>query len=298
MHKWKEWRINTIYKNKFPKQLLAIKNIPEKLYYRGNWDNKLFENTLVIVGSRRMTRYGVEQISRFMPDFISKKLSIISGFMYGVDTEAHNQCINNGGTTIAILGSGLDYLTTIENDDLYTKILQTGGLVISEYEPNFVATRWSFPQRNRIVAGLATLGILIVEAGLKSGSLITARLGNELGRQVFVVPGNINSISSEGCNWLIKNNKAKMVTNICDILADTISTQINLFDSSLSKLEISILKLLEMEPLTLDEITKKINSTVSEISVAVSTLLMKNLVNEDMGKVYLNRLQIDNSLNY
>lgn len=289
MFEWKKWEIKVIYKHEFPKQLLTIKNVPDKLYFRGKWNENIFKKSIVIVGSRRMTRYGREVITKFMPVFIAKKITIVSGFMYGIDTYAHNECLELGGRTIAVLGSGLNYLTTIDNDKLYTQILESGGMVMSEYEPDFKATRWSFPQRNRIVAGLATVGIFVVEAGMKSGSLITARLGNETDKPVYAVPGMINLTSSEGCNWLIKEGKAKMVTDISDILSGSTTFQTNLFDNKLSNLENLIINLLEKEPLTIDEIAKYLNLAVSEISIAVSTMSMKNVVNEEMGKIYLSR---------
>ena len=273
MHEWKKWPIKQ----------------KDKLYYRGEWDELLFKKTLVVVGSRRMTRYGREVVAKFMPDFVANKLTIISGFMYGVDTEAHRQCIEIGGKTIAVLGSGLNYLTTIDNDDLYTKILESGGLVISEYEPEFKATVWTFPQRNKIVARLATEGILVVEAGMKSGSLITARLGKEMNKTVYAMPGPINSISSEGCNWLIKTGAAKMVTEIGDIL-DKVVNQETLFKIDLNEQENLIFKLLECEPLTADEISKKLNKNVIDVLGIITEMTMKNVVSEEMGKIYLSRV--------
>ena len=272
MHEWKNWDIQK----------------KGKLYFRGIWDDNLFEKTIVVVGSRRMTRYGKEIVAKFMPDLVANKLTVISGFMYGIDTEAHNQCIEMGGKTIAVLGSGLNYLTTVDNDELYTRILESGGLVLSEYEPDFKATAWSFPQRNRIVADLSTDGVLVVEAGMKSGSLITARIGREIGKPVFAVPGPINSVSSEGCNWLIKNGQAKMVTEIGDVI-EKITKQESLFIPELNNDENLIYKLLECESLTVDEIAKKLKKSVSEISIIVSTMSMKNIIDEEMGKVYLKR---------
>lgn len=269
MHEWKKWPIKK----------------EGELYYRGEWKEELFEKTIVVVGSRRMTRYGRETVAKFMPDIVAKGLTVISGFMYGIDTEAHRQCIEMGGKTIAVLGSGLNYLTTVDNDSLYTDILNSGGLVMSEFEPEFKATVWSFPMRNKIVARMATEGVLVVEAGMKSGSLITARLGREMGKPVFAIPGPINSSSSEGTNWLIKNNQAKMVTEVGDIIDGAI-TQGKLFEIELDGDENAIYKLLECEPLTVDEIAKKLSKSVSEISMIITRMSMKNLVNEEMGKIY------------
>jgi len=165
-----------------------------------------------------MSRYGQEVVAKFMPDLVANKITIISGFMYGVDTESHQKCLEFGGRTVAVLGGGLNILVPPENDDLYSQILNNGGLVISEYKNNFQPTLWSFPQRNRIVAGLSTLGVLVVEAGIKSGSLITARMGREQGKKIYVIPGQITSSTAEGTNYLIKNDLGEMVT-----LADDIS---------------------------------------------------------------------------
>ena len=183
---------------------------------------EIFENSLAVVGSRDMSLYGKEVIAKFVPDLVSNKITIISGFMYGVDVESHQKCLECGGKTVAVLGCGLNVLTSKENDSLYTKILENGGLVISEYEANLKPTRWSFPQRNRIVAGLSTLGVLVVEAKLKSGSLITAKIGQKQGKKVYVIPGQITSETSEGTNYLIKNNLGKMVTSAADILNDSV----------------------------------------------------------------------------
>jgi len=272
MHEWKKWKI---YRK-------------DKLYYRGEWDDRLFDKTLVVVGSRKMTRYGKEVVGKFMPDLIASGMTIISGFMYGIDSEAHNQCIEMGGKTIAVLGSGLNYLTSIDNDGLYTKILESGGLVISEFEPDFKATVWSFPMRNKVVAGLATVGVLVIEAGMKSGSLITARLGKELNKPVFAVPGPISSSASEGTNWLIKSGNAKMVTEAGDIIG--VSTiQEGLFEIDLKGMENDIFDILKREPLTVDEIARKLNMAISDVSVQISRMSMNNIVIEEMGKVYLAR---------
>lgn len=227
MRDWKKWKINIIKKSDFPNQLKEIKNCPDKLYYRGIWNNKIFERSLAVVGSRRMSRYGQEVVAKFMPELVANKITIISGFMYGIDTESHKKCLEYEGNTVAVLGNGLDILVPAENGDLYSKILEKGGLVISEYETNFHPTRWSFPQRNRIVSGLSTLGILIVEAGIKSGSLVTARIGIGQGKKIYAVPGQITSSTSKGTNYLIENNLGHMITSTEDIIKKKLRIQQN-----------------------------------------------------------------------
>lgn len=286
MREWKKWPIREA--GEIPKDLKRIRPVIKKLYYRGNWEEGLVRKSLAIVGSRRMTRYGREVIEKFMPDLVASKTTIISGFMFGVDAWAHEKCLELGGKTIAVLGGGLDYLYPPENDKLYTQILEKDGMVISEYESNFVPTLWSFPQRNRIVAGLSTLGVLIVEAGVKSGSLITAKLARQQRKTVWAVPGPITSRVSEGTNFLIKNNLAKAVTEVSDILGQKGETkQEELWLESYDELERKILEILCNEEMTIDEMARKLQRGVEEISVKVSILSMKNIVEEEAGKIYL-----------
>lgn len=289
MNKWKNWEIKIINKKDFPRQLKVVKNCPEKLFYRGVWDDEIFKNSLAIVGSRRMSRYGREVIAKFMPDFVANKITIISGFMYGVDAESHQKCIEMGGRTVAVLGGGLDILAPPENDNLYSEILEKGGLVISEYKADFQPTLWSFPQRNRIVSGLSTLGILVVEAGMKSGSLITARLGREQGKNVYVVPGQINNSVAEGTNYLIKNNLGKMINEATEISGDRGNLfQETLFES-LDPIENEIIKYLKIEALSADELCLKIGKNVTEINTKITIMSLNNLVLEDNGRIYLKK---------
>lgn len=288
MRTWNKYKINQITKADFPEQLKNIKNCPEKLYYRGEWDNKIFDKSLAIVGSRRITRYGQLVVEKFMPDLVADKITIISGFMYGVDSEAHRKCLELGGITVAVLGGGLNILTPSENDDLYTKILENRGLVISEYEADFKPTLWSFPQRNRIVSGLSTKGILVIEAGMKSGSLITARIGKEQKKIIYAVPGPINSLSSTGTNWLIKEKWAEMLTDTSDITQKkTMVFQEQLWDENLPQIQKKILDLLKLEALSIDEICRKTGTSVTEINLAVTMMSLNNLVAEFNGKICL-----------
>lgn len=288
MKTWNKWKINTINKCDFPEQLKNIKNCPEKLYYRGEWDNKIFDKSLAIVGSRRITRYGQTVVEKFMPDLVADKITVISGFMYGVDSEAHRKCLELGGITVAVLGGGLNCLTPAENDDLYTKILNNSGLVISEYESDFKPTLWSFPQRNRIVSGLSTKGILVVEAGMKSGSLITARIGLEQKKTIYAVPGPINSPSSTGTNWIIKEKWAEILTEIESITKrKSVMVQEQLWDDSLPSLQKKIFDLLKLEPLSVDEICRKTGISVNEINLAITMMSLNNLVTEFNGKIGL-----------
>jgi DNA processing protein len=291
MNEWKKWPIKFVEKKDSPKGLQEIRNCPGKLFYRGEWNDNLFKKVTAIVGSRQITKYGRSVVEKIMPEIVFQKSTVISGFMYGVDTEAHQKCLELGGKTIAVLGSGLDEYYPKENDKLYTEILKTGGLVISEYEANFKPTVWSFPQRNRIVAGLTNTSVVIVEAGIKSGSLITAKLAMEQKRKILAVPGPINSKTSEGTNYLIKTGGAKILTEPRDIFEDKIAmpTQENLFKdySNLNDLERIIIDLLENEAMTSDELCQITKRNITEISTTLSMMLMKDLLTEEDGKFYI-----------
>jgi len=289
MKKWKSYPIKIIEKKDFPRQLKEIKNCPNKLFYRGNWDNNLFKKSLAVVGSRRMSHYGREVIAKFMPELVANRITIISGFMYGIDTESHKKCLEFGGKTVAILGGGLDIMTPAENDNLYTEILENDGLIISEYKADFQPTLWSFPQRNRIVSGLSSLGVLVVEAGIKSGSLITARIGREQGKNIFAVPGQIVSSTAEGTNYLIKNHLGEMVISAEEITKNRkVEIQETIFEGS-DKLENSIIQLLKIEALSIDEICLKINLSIQETNTKISLMSLNNLIFEENGKIYLKK---------
>jgi DNA processing protein len=291
MYEWKQWKIEKITYENYPETLKQIKNCPKQLYFRGKLNKEIFKETIAVVGSRNISKYGNQVIEQVIPDLVSKNITIISGFMYGADSKAHQACMNSGGKTIAVLGGGLDHLYPTENDKLYTDILNNNGLVISEYEPNFKPTLWSFPQRNRIVSGLSNKGILIIEAGIKSGSLITAKIGQEQKKKIFAVPGSINSKNSEGTNYLIKENLAKLVTSADDILGINNlpkDSQKCLFADIENPEEKSICKILSNDELSLDEISRTLKIPVNDLSTTLSFMSLKGIVSEDNGKFYLN----------
>ncbi len=269
---------------------MKILRSKDGLYYRGNWDKNIFKKSIAIVGSRSMTRYGKEVVDKFVSAFVANGVSTISGFMYGVDTEVHQKTVDYGGRTVAVFGCGLDVIYPPENEKLYGQILESRGLVISEYEPNAKPHLWKFPQRNKIVAGLSSLGVLVIEAGEKSGSLITAALAKKMGKKVYAVPGAITSSISVGTNNLIKRGEAIMATSASDILkikpaahSSPPATQ------GLSPQEAKIYKVLQIEPLDLDEIILKINGDIVEIGSTLSVMSLKGLVTESGGKYYLNK---------
>lgn len=287
--KWSDYPIQKVElkQKNYPTILKEIKNPPKTLFYRGNLDKRIFKKSLAIVGSRRMTRYGKMVIERLMPTLVTQKITIISGFMYGVDSEAHQKCLENGGSTIAIFGCGLNVVYPEENQNLYTQILESGGIVFSEYESEVQPQLWTFPQRNRIIAGLATLGVLVIEAGEKSGSLITARLAQQQGKKLFAIPGPITASVSKGTNLLIQKHRAKMVLTADDILGKK-TERLSLFSQiRFNSIEKKIYQALEAEPLTVDELAKIINKNVIETGKTLSLMALKGLVSDTAGKYYL-----------
>ena len=272
----------------YPGVLKEIKNPPKVLFYRGKLDQTLFKKSLAVVGTRRMTRYGRMVVDQFLSGLVSQKITIISGFMYGIDTEAHQKCLEYNGQTVAVLGNGLNILYPPENEKLYQQILDADGAILTEYEPEFKPQLWTFPQRNRIVAGLSTLGVLVVEAGEKSGSLITARLAKKQGKKVFAIPGPVTSTVSVGTNRLIQTHQAKMVVCADDILGKKISKPTLFETSPLAPLEKKIYQALQTEPLTVDELAKITGKNVIEVSQLLSLISLKGFITESAGKFYLN----------
>ncbi len=261
-----------------------------KIHYAGELSAIDWQKCLAVVGSRKMTRYGQMVLEKIMPDLVAFGVNIVSGLMYGVDDEAHRQCLNFGGKTVAVVGGGIEYISKREIDSqLFSRIIGN-GVVLSEYENNFKPTLWSFPQRNRIVAAIANMGVVVIEADIDSGSLITARIAKKMGRKVMAVPGPVVGGRSAGCNYLIKNGLAKMVTEASDIVGqfgDKKMDQLNLWRGNVSSEENDILTEIEIECLTVDELAKKIGKEVGAVNRVLSGLQLKDLVEESAGRYYL-----------
>ena len=200
----------------YPKLLLETDLPPLVLYCKGNL-HLLNSECVAVVGTRHPTRYGKEITTQFAAEFARAGLTVVSGLCDGVDSYAHRATLQEKGNTIAVLGGGLNEIYPQSNFDLAREIEKT-GLIISEYKPNERPQRYYFPARNRIIAGLSK-GILITEAGEKSGSLHTKNYAIEYNRNLFVVPGRINETYSKGCNNIIKNLQGSMVLSPQDVLS-------------------------------------------------------------------------------
>jgi DNA processing protein len=288
MKTWRDYPIQEIYQKDslYPKELLKITGAPKRLFVRGNIHSDIFKKTISIVGSRKISNYGVKVTNMLVPELVAHDYTIISGFMYGTDSQVHQNCTKYGGKTIAVLGNGLNYLYPRSNDKLYTDILKNNGLVISEYEPEFKATLWTFAQRNRIVSALSTYGIIIVEADIKSGSLLTAKYGLKQNKEIYAIPGPITSTNSRGTNYLIQNNLAKIITNISDLIPSV--TQKELFSNiDLNPEEKKIINLLQIEELSIDDLSLKLNTDIATLSTQISLLSLKNIIEEKNNKLCL-----------
>lgn len=199
----------------FPKLLAEIPSPPEVLYCLGDTD---FEknSSVAIVGTRRATKYGLEVAQTLARDLSMAGVTVVSGLALGIDSRAHLGALEGGGKTIAVLGSGVENIHPLQNKRLAERIISSGGAVISEFPPLYPPDKWTFPQRNRIVAGLSR-AVIVVEAPEKSGALITARMALDYNRDVGAVPGEINSLNSYGTNMLLKTGAA-VIRSADDIL--------------------------------------------------------------------------------
>jgi DNA processing protein len=204
----------------YPKALAVLRDAPIFLFYRGN-SQLLNESSIAIVGSRNPTHYGREQAFTIAQQLVMSDWHVISGLAIGIDGEAHKGALNSltgigRGKTIAVLGSGLEAIYPKRHQGLADDIVEGGGVLLSEHLPDIKALAQHFPRRNRIVSGIS-LGTLVIEAAYKSGSLITARLAAEQGREVFALPGVVTNPLSRGCHQLIKEG-ANLIENATDII--------------------------------------------------------------------------------
>jgi len=286
---WTEYTIQSVKKGQevYPKSLLALRQPPKEIFYRGELSEATLQKTVAIVGSRRMTRYGASVIDKFVSVFATQGITTISGYMYGVDTEVHTKTVEYGGKTVAIMGGGINAPYPSENDKLYTKILHLGGVVLSEYSPETKPKLWTFPERNRIIAALATIGILVVEASEKSGSMITVNYARKLKKRIFAIPGPITSSVSTGTNSLIKRGIAELVSSPEDILGLVNKEAGKDKVPALNPFEKKIYDILKDEEMSVDELAIKLDRSLVEISTEVSMMALRGTISEAGGKYFV-----------
>jgi len=279
----------------YPASLREIYDPPVVLYVKGSLTAK-DRNAVAMVGSRQTTHYGIETARRLAYQLAYVGVTVVSGGARGIDTAAHQGALSAKGRTVCVLGTGINIVFPPENKDLFDRIAEHGA-VITQFPFNRKGDRQSFAIRNRIVAGM-TLGTVVVEANLTSGALITANFATEYGRQVFAVPGRIDSPRSKGCHDLIKKG-----AKLCESAEDILSEFEYLFPASnrppspaetgtlpsleLSENEEKVYDALGREGIAMDDVIRRSGLPASTVSVVLLGLEMKRLVRQLPGRIFL-----------
>lgn len=280
-------KVTTLAEESYPLKLKHLEDAPTVLFYKGDISKLNARYNVAIVGSRKCTPYGLNATKLISSELSKKNINIISGLARGIDSIAHSNSIDNENFTCAVLGCGLDIIYPRENKKLYDKIAFS-GCIISEFAPCTAPLAMNFPIRNRIISGLSDL-IIVVEAGLKSGSLITATLALEQGKDVMAVPGSIFSEQSKGTNKLIKDG-AYPLTNLEDISelagidfkqCDTIN------DRKFTKQEKEIFNALSDTPIHIDDIIKITNIDIKQLYEVLFELQLKDEILCLAGNYYV-----------
>ena len=276
----------------YPQRLLNCYDSPPLLYYKGN-ANLNASKIIAIVGTRNHNEYGKNICEKLVEELANENVLIVSGLAFGIDSIAHKASLKNNIKTVGVLAHGLDRVYPFQNTTLAKQMISSGGL-LTEFKSNTIPDKQNFPGRNRIVAGVSD-AIIVIESGLKGGSLITAELANGYNKDVFAFPGRVSDSKSEGCNYLIKNNKAALVTCADDILENmswkenkkpSIKKQRELFIelSADEKVIVDILQL--QENIHIDELYFKSKLSSSAIAQALLMLEMQGVVSSLPGKIY------------
>jgi len=284
----------TVKDYSYPCYLKNIHDPPIVLYAKGSLSNA--DKCIAIVGSRRATSYGLNTAEKLSESLAQCGITVVSGMARGIDSYAHRGALKGRGKTVAVMGCGLDKPYPPENRDLMLRITENGA-AISEYPPGTPPLQANFPARNRIISGMC-LGVVVIEAGERSGSLITADFALEQGRDVFAVPGNVNSYNSRGTNKLIKEG-AKVVTCVQDILEEINEGWYVASDGmpgdgtgkktkprQLDSEERLIFDCLEAEPLHIDVLAQKSGLRINTLNSLLVMMELKGIVQQLPGKIY------------
>lgn len=295
----KGFHIITQQDARYPALLLEIPDPPPFLYCNGDLQKDACH--IAVVGSRKATSYGKTCAKKLCRELGSKGISVVSGMARGIDTAAHIGALTGGGNTIAVLGSGLERIYPAENRKLFQRIADSGA-VLSEFPLDAGPQAHHFPQRNRIISGMA-LGTVVVEAAIRSGSLITARLAAEQGREVFAVPGSIHAATARGTHDLIKQG-AKLVETSDDIIEEvsphiikvtqsmTNRTASVAITSSLTELERQLLETIGPYPVHIDELARRCNQEMGTLTATLCQLELKGAINQEPGKFYVRNSEL------
>lgn len=278
----------------YPWILKQIYDPPAVLYCRGNYMD-FSKPTISIVGSRNPTKYGRQIAEKIAFELASAGVTIISGLARGIDTMAHLGALRAKGNTIAVMGSGIDVIYPPENKKIFSDI-EMHGTIISEYPPGTRPLPGNFPARNRIISGLSN-GVLVVEAGSKSGALITVDFALEQGREVYAIPGNIDSSQSMGTNNILKQG-AKLVTSAEDILEDLdIKGNSSIKMSSAAPIQLDIFETqvynaLEEGEKHLEELASITNMDIAKLNAVLTMMEIKGIVKQLPGKIFIKNYYI------
>jgi DNA processing protein len=288
-------KIMTIKDASYPKRLKEIYDPPPVLYVRGELREE-DDLAVAIVGSRKTTPYGKWITERMGQELARHGITIVSGMARGIDSHAHWGALSGGGRTIAVLGSGVDVIYPPENRNLYNRIIDRGA-VLSEFPMSSPPEGGHFPKRNRIISGLS-IGVVVVQAGMESGSLITANYALEQGREVFAVPGNVGSDSSRGTHQLIKDG-AKLVESSEDILEEVLPQwkkeretpqDVELPVRDLTEEENALYEQLDETPLHIDVLIRESQFDPGKVSSLLLNLELKGLISQWPGKCFSKKL--------
>lgn len=282
----------------YPPLLREIYDPPVLLWVKGNAEC-LKNSGIAVVGTRRATTYGLKMAKKISGQLVKHKLMVVSGLAFGIDAAAHNATLKAGGKTVAVLGSGIDVIYPQKNAGLAAEIIENDGAIITEFPMGTPPDAGNFPERNRIVSGL-TLGTLVVESGLKGGSMITAQSALMQNREVFVVPHALENANGIGCNHLIKRGAGKLVQTVDDILEELSNYQyqrnekMQLQDESpeefkwenmdLDEEAEAICKLLKNDSMHIDDISKALEKPSPQLLAKLLELEMMNCVRQRAGK--------------
>lgn len=280
-------KIVTICDKYYPEILKESINPPFCLYCKGNIE-LLNSDCIAVVGTRKISDYGKVVTNLFTKEFVRAGLTVVSGMALGVDAVAHNTALDNGGATIAVLAGGFNHIYPTANFGLYKQICQN-GLVITEYPPNAEPLSYNFPVRNRIIAGLSK-GVLITEAGVKSGALHTKNYAVDCGREVFAIPGKITSSESEGTNKIIKQCQSCMVASPKDVfegLGMKIEENTKKATQQLDMMTTSILNYILAEKKTFQEIADFTHLSTRELNNKLMEMQMDGLIIKLAGNSYI-----------
>lgn len=278
----------------YPRRLQHCEDAPILLYYKGNADLNPFR-TVSIVGTRNATHYGKRICEQLIDGLRELNVQVISGLAYGIDVMAHRHSLKQQVPTIGVLGHGLDRIYPATHREVASKMLENGGL-LTEFPSGTNPDRTNFPMRNRIIAGLADVTI-VVEAAMKGGALITAEIANSYNRDVCAFPGSIEQEYSAGCNYLIKTNRAHLIRNIGDlcylmnweVIPDKTTKQLVIAPNDLSRDEEKVHRFLtdqELEQATIDQIANYCDWPQSKLAIILLEMEIKGLLLALPGKVF------------